>query len=346
MDLYSPITIKGNKIKNRVVMPPMVCFNWSDRSGILSDDHLKHYEERARGGTGLIILEAHAVEKNGRLDSTQCGIWSDIHIDRIKEVADRCHEHGAKTLVQIVHGGFKTDREINQNPVAPSDYEKDGKKARAMTSKEIEELKQNFIEAAVRAYKAGLDGVELHGAHGFLLNQFLSLEYNQRTDQYGGNLEGRLKVATDIIAGIKLELDDDNFIIGYRLGGNTPDLTTGKEAARILVDAGIDLLHVSAGIGEKPEPPADFPENWIVYCGTEIKNVIDIPTIVVNGIRKPEQAEYLIDNKLTDMVAIGRGLLVDPDWASKGKEGIPVNPCLECDKCKWFDNGYKCPGRK
>ncbi len=344
-NLYTPIYINDKKIKNRVVMPPMVCFNWADNSGILTKDHLKHYEERAKGGTGLIILEAHAVDKDGRLVDSQPGIWSDKHIERLGELATRCHKYDTKVLVQIHHAGYKTDKAVSDDIVAPSDYQDDNHTAREITVEEIKKLKNNFITAAIRAEKAGLDGIELHGAHGYILNQFLSPEVNKRKDSYGGDLIGRLTLAKEIIKGIKEEVSDD-FIIGYRHGANTPDLKTGIEAASILQTYGLDFMNVSAGIGERPIVPEDFLYNWIVYCGSEIYKELEIPVIVVNEIRKPEQAEYLVDNQLSDMVAVGRGLLVDPNWVNKGKQDIAVNPCLECKKCQWFEDGYKCPGRE
>lgn len=343
--LYSAINIRGKKIINRVVMPPMVCFNWADKTGILTNDHLKHYEERAKGGTGLIILEAHAVDKEGRLADSQLGIWSDKQISRLQELAARCHKYDTKLLVQIHHAGYKTDKAVSDDIVAPSDYQDNKISARGITVDEIKRLKDNLITAAVRAEKADLDGIELHGAHGYILNQFLSPDVNKREDNYGGGLEGRLTLAKEIIKGIKKEVSED-FIIGYRLGANTPDLTTGIEAARMLQNYGVDLMNVSAGIGDKPIIPEDFPYNWIVYCGTEIYKNLDIPVIVVNEIREPKQAEYLVDNNLTDMVAVGRGLLVEPYWTNKGQEGISINPCLECKRCQWFKDGYNCPGRK
>ncbi len=343
--LYEEINIKGNKIKNRVVMPPMVCFNWSDKSGIISDDHLKHYEERAKGGTGLIVMEAHAVDKEGRLADSQPGIWSDKHIAGLQEVARRCHKYDAKVLVQIHHAGYKTAKNVSDDIIAPSDYQDKNVSAREITSAEIEKLKKDFVEAAIRAEKAGLDGVELHLAHGYILNQFLSPDVNKREDRYGGSLEGRLTIVKDIIDSIKQQVAE-NFIIACRFGANTPDLETGIEAAKILEGYGVDLMNVSAGIGEEPSVPDDFKFNWIVYCGTKIYENLSIPVIIVNKIRRPEQAEYLVDNNLTDMVAVGRGLLVEPDWVKKGEKGIAINPCLECKTCLWYENGYKCPGRK
>jgi len=162
-----------------------------------------------------------------------------------------------------------------------------------------------------------------------------------------GSFENRMRFALETIEMIKEEVGKD-FIIGYRMGGNEPNLEDGKIIAKTLEAKGVDLLHVSAGIqGETiPETPKDFPYNWIVYMGTEIKNEVKIPVIVVNGIKTPSQGAYLVENDLADFVAIGRGHLVDPNWANKAELNKEPSPCLKCPKCLWFKDGRNCPGRK
>ncbi len=153
--------------------------------------------------------------------------------------------------------------------------------------------------------------VELHGAHGYLIGQFMSPITNKRDDNYGGNLAKRSTFARQIIEMVKSSTGSDDFIIGYRMGGNEPKLDEGRKIAKILEDAGIDLLHVSSGIeGDTiPKPPQDFDYSWIVYCGTEIKKQVKIPVIVVYRIKTPQQGKYLIENNLADFVAVGRGHL-------------------------------------
>ncbi len=349
--LFSPIKIKNKEIKNRIVMPPMVCFGYAGNNGFVSEKNIRHYEARAKGGAGLIIVEATCIARDGRLASDQLGIWSDEHIEGLKRLSQACQFHGAAVLIQIHHAGLRAPRDVAETVLAPSrcsEYIDDNRQVRELTVEDIKTIQQDFIKAAKRAKEAGFDGIELHGAHGYLISQFASPITNKRTDQYGGSLENRMRFAVEIIRQLK-EFADENFIIGYRMGGNEPTLENGIQIAKILEDAGVELLHVSAGISSpefpQPEVPREFPENLIVYCGTRIKSRVNIPVIVVNGIRMPQQAEYLVENNLADMVAVGRGLLIDPDWANKAKHGSEIKPCLACKRCLWYTEPDKCPGK-
>ncbi|NLJ41093.1 MAG: NADH:flavin oxidoreductase [Clostridiales bacterium] len=344
--LFFPITIKGKYIRNRSVMPPMVCFGEAENDGFVTDKHIEHYKARARGGTGLIIVEAAAVHPDGRLSADQLGIWSDKHIQGLSKIAHACHQYGAITLIQIHHAGLKTPQSVVDIPVGPSkNYDNPSK---ALSMEEIENIKKDFVEAASRAKKAGFDGIELHGAHGYLLNQFTSCITNRRKDEYGGGLAGRMKLPVDIIRLIAKESSRDDFIIGYRMGGNDPTLSDSIKIAKELEEAGIDLLHVSKGIQDPdnplPQEPKGFPFNWIVYAGTEIRKNVSIPVIVVNGIRTPKQAALIVENRLADFVAIGRGHLSDPEWTNKAMDGLEPTPCIECQpRCHWYTNGDLCP---
>ena len=345
-DLFSPISIKGIEIKNRIVLPPMVRFGWSDEKGFVSDKHIKHYSQIAKGGAGLIIIEALAIAKGGELSETQLGIWSDDHIDGISKIAEACHRHGSVVTAQIHHAGLETPTSVSKIASAPSDFKKNGRlAAKALSVEEIQKIQEQFVDAAERARKAGLDGIEIHGAHGYLIGQFMSPITNKRDDNYGGDLAGRSTFACQIIEMVKSSTGSDNFIIGYRMGGNEPTLDEGRKIARILEDAGIDLLHVSSGIEGNtiPKPPLDFDYSWIVYCGTEIKKHTRIPVIVVHRIKTQEQGKDLIENGMADMVAVGRGHLCDTDWANKARDNLKVIKCLECAVCFWFDEIEKCP---
>lgn len=342
--LFAPLKIGGRQVKNRVVLPPMVCFGWAGDDGLASERHTRHYEARARGGAGLIILEATAVSREGRLADTQLGIWSDDHIPGLKAIADRCHKHGALVLVQIHHAGLNVPASVATKGVAPSDYDDGKRRARELTVEEIRGIRRQFIDAARRAHAAGLDGVELHGAHGYLLSQFASPRINRRTDEYGGRLEGRLRLAREIVEGIRDSLPGE-FIVGCRMGSNEPDLDTSIAMARLLQAAGVDLLHVSTGMngGTPLEVPEGFPFNWIVYGGVRVHEHVSVPVIAVNGIRAPEQAENLVAGGMADLVAVGRAQLADPDWAAAAMEGRTPAPCRACKPCSWFSDGTKCP---
>jgi 2,4-dienoyl-CoA reductase-like NADH-dependent reductase (Old Yellow Enzyme family) len=262
----------------------------------------------------------------------------------MQKIASTVKNSGAISLLQIHHAGLVTRENVSEFAKGPSVDEKNPRSI-ALTVKEIEEIRDAFIAGAVRAKKAGFNGVELHGAHGYLLNQFASSFFNKREDEYGGNLERNLKLACDIIACIRKECGHD-FIIGYRLGANSPTLKDGIKIAGYLEKAGIDLLHVSHGgsLLNLPRTPKGFDYNWIVFSGITVKKQVKIPVIVVNEIKTKERAAWLIENDLTDFVALARPQLADPSWANHVKNNEPVNACSGCKpRCRWFEDSDLCP---
>jgi NADPH2 dehydrogenase len=357
-NLFSEIVVNGKRIKNRVVMPPMVCFEFPTRNGQLTEAHIKHYSDRAKGGVGLIIIEATCVNSRGRLSEGQLGLWADDQIIGFKKIAEACHKHDSVVLVQIHHAGLAVFPTVTKDIFAPSDFRGQTRftspetnlKAREMTQDEIRVVQNEFVGAAIRAKKAGLDGVEFHGAHGYLINQFLSPLINHRVDAYGGNLIKRTRFMKEIITGTRKSCGKD-FIIGCRMGSNEPDLTSGIAIAQEFEKAGLDLLHVSSGMstllkadsGEGFPVPPGFEYNWIVYGGTQIKNNVKIPVIVCNGITSPPRAAALIEKGLADFTAIGKGLLVDPDWVNKAQQKKDPIPCISCQICAYFRPEMVCP---
>jgi NADPH2 dehydrogenase len=345
--LFSEFQLKNLTVKNRIVFPPVVCFHYAGDDGIAIDRNIDHYRQVAAGGSGMIITEATAVQKDGRLAPFQLGMWSDDHIPGMSRIASAVKEEGAVSLLQIHHAGLLTSEKASPLAKAPS-VDVNNARSVALTIEEIIEIRQAFIEAAQRAQKAGLQGVELHGAHGYLLNQFASSLFNQREDAYGGILEANMKLATDIIHGIRKQCGSD-FIIGYRLGANSPTLEDGIAIALHLEHAGVDLLHVSHGgsLLNLPRTPKDFLYNWIVYSGTVIKTHVNIPVIVVNDIKTEERAAWLIQNKLADFVALGKPQLADPDWVNHVRNNEVINACLGCKpKCRWYEDSRLCPARR
>lgn len=344
--LFTPGRIKGLEMKNRIVLPPMVCFEYSNEDNFVSEKNIKHYEEMARGGSGLIIVEATAVSKYGRLSSDQLGIWDDEYIEGLGKIVKVCHENGAKVFLQIHHAGLRTPKEVNEDTISSSDYKDKRVSARAMTIEEIHKIEEDFVKAGIRAEKAGFDGIEIHGAHSYLLTQFFSNKVNKRTDEYGGDLHNRLRIVRSIFNGIKEKVSED-FIIGIRMGSNENGLESSINLGKEFEKMGMDYLHVSTGFDNTPidvEIPKEFPCNWIVHGGTKIKENVNIPVIAVNGIKKPEDGRYLIHNDLVDFVAIGRAQLADHNFINHIR-GDSIAECLGCKPCGWFTKADNCPKR-
>ncbi len=354
--LFSEFNIRGFKIKNRIVMPPVVTFDYGREDGKVTDEHVMHYGKKAADGAGMIITEAACVNPGGRLAGIQLRLWSDEFIEGFSRIAGECHKYGTVVLAQIHHAGLKTPRKLSDDIVSPSGYTGPAGgagSARSLKQDEIRRLREDFINAALRAKKAGFDGIELHGAHGYLLNQFVSPGINKREDLYGGSVKNRARFTVEIIKGIR-EATGEHFIIDCRMGCNDPDLKTSIETAKEFEKAGADILHVSFGMTgyykpgspEEPKVPAGFNYNWIVYGGTQIKSNVNIPVTAVNCIRTPERANYLLENNLADFTGILRGLLVDDDWIGKARRREKVKECLNCRICSWFRSGKECPGKK
>lgn len=342
--LFSELKLKKHIIKNRIVFPPVVCFHYSGDDGLVIDRNVAHYKARAEGGPGIIINEATAVWKDGRLAPFQLGIWSDDHIPGLNRIVEVVKRNGALSLVQIHHAGLISPESVTKTPGGPSpDEKKPG--SRALSLDEIRTICDAFIDGALRAKKAGFDGVQVHGAHGYLLTQFTSSFFNRREDEYGGDFAGRMKLPTEIIKGIRSVCGED-FIIDYRLGANAPTLEDGIEIAKYLESIGVDLIHVSHGgsLLNLPRTPKDFEFNWIVYSGTVIKKHVKIPVTVVNEIKTPERASLLIENNMADFVALARPQMADPAWANHVKNNEPINLCLSCKpKCRWYEDSNLCP---
>ncbi|MCH4887169.1 NADH:flavin oxidoreductase [Acidaminobacter sp. JC074] len=338
MKLNSPIQIGKRVCKNRIVMPPLVCFNWADEEGLETVSREEHYGKR--NATGLIVVEAAGISKESRIVDTELGIWDDKHIKQYERIAKACHKEDALVIVQIVHAGIKA----YPDQVYTSSYKEAlNKEVLELNQDQIETIKKHFVNSALLAKEAGLDGVEVHGAHGYLLSQFTSPQANHRSDAYGGSTENRYKLSLDIVKDIRQATGDD-FIISYRFGVNDPFFEDDIKGIKLLEQAGVDVFNVSSGIGIKSlDIPSDYPESFITYMGYKMKEHTNKPVISVYGILRPEQAEYLIENDYTDMVAVGRGLLADPKWTEKALNKKEVNICFHCKRCQFVVDGHKCP---
>ncbi len=339
--LFEPLTINGVLLPNRTVVPAMVsCYCAED--GTATEQYIAFHEARARGGWGMIITEDYAVDKRGKAYRYLAGLWSDDQIASHRELTRRVHQYDAKILAQIYHCGRKTKSAITGSlPVAPSAIPnlKGVEMPVELTLEEIAELVEKFGDAAVRAREAGFDGVEIHGAHGYLIGQFLSPSSNFRTDKYGGPFMNRLRFPLEIIANIRKKVGPD-FLVGYRIsadekimGGYTIEDT--KTIAPIIEKAGVDFIDVSAGTGDGYWiiPPASTPSAWLAAATGEIRKTVSVPVITVSRINDPLVAEQVLASGNADLVAMGRASLIDADMPNKAREGRldDIRKCIGCN---------------
>ncbi|OPJ65445.1 NADH oxidase [Clostridium chromiireducens] len=340
--LFSEFSIKDVKIKNRICVPPMVIGFGQD--GHVSPENVDRYKELAQGGAGLIIQEATCVNSDGLLSVKQLGIWKDDQIEGLKNIVDTVHAENCKIFIQIHHAGVTG---ISENPICPSPYEYNnfGRSAvgREMTYEDIKSVQNDYIEAARRAYEAGYDGIELHGCHGYLISQFLNKRVNKRTDEYGATPE---KFVIEILDGIR-KVTPAEFVVGIRLGGFEPTIEDGIHYAKVLDKNGIDFLDVSYGFFSEQEIHVSegYKYSNAVYAAEKIKKEVSIPVFAVNGINSSEIAEEILNETNVDIVDIGKGILINPDWANYAKEGKDTGKCLNCTKCMWFGQSKVCPGK-
>ena len=342
--LLSPIKIGETTVKNRIFMPPLST-NLADK-GYVTDELVEHYKARAKGGVGLFVTEVVTVEPTYcYLPGDMC-IYDDSFIPGWKKLADGVHEYGAKILPQLFHPAHMafplpgTPRLIAPSNVGPY-YAKEA--PRAVTKEELKVIIRQFGEAAKRAQIAGADGVEIHAAHAHgLLGGFLSPLYNKRTDEYGGDIDHRLRLTLEVIEEVR-RVCGKNFIIDVRISGS--EYTDGGlnlndmiYVAKQLEKAGVDFLHVSGGttIARGSSIPAPgTPMGSHAATAAEIKKYVSIPVATVGRITEPWIAEELIANGKADICMIGRANLCDPEFANKvaAENADDIRPCIGCLRC-------------
>ena len=387
--LFSPMKIGNVEIKNRIIMAPM-CMGFGQYNGCATETMMDYYEERAKGGVGLIFTEITRINDiTGASSFGQLGMSHDYQIPALREMAGRIHKHNCKIMVELHHPGRQNlglmigtvpicnigsklmgnlytkiltqavipqgkklqDKHIVPRTVAPSKCERSKMSDsvnRELSVNEIKRIICQFIEGAVRVKKAGCDGVELHAAHGYLIQQFLSPNTNKRTDQYGGSLENRMRFLLEIIDGIRSNCGKD-FPIVVRLtvdemyseigqNGKGYNLEEGIKMAKILSDKGIDAIDVSSAAYDTFNywlEPTSFTPGWRKYLASEVKKVVDIPVIAANLIRSPKQAEMQLEEGTQDFISLGRPLIADPHWPNKVKSGNEnlIKRCVCCLYC-------------
>ena len=341
--LLSPGQIGNMTVKNRMVMPPMGT-NYAAGDGFVTERLLGYYEARAEGGTGMIIVEVSAVAPEGKAISHQIGIWADKFIPGLRCLAGVIKKHGARAVIQLHHAGRQTNAlKTGLQPVAPSEIACPvcGDLPRALNIDEIKGLVDAFGHAARRAREAGFDAVEIHGTHGYLINQFLSPYSNKRSDEYGGSIEGRRRFTLEVCRAVRTAVGEDYPVL-FRMnadegveGGITPE--DGLDFAKRLEQAGMDALHVSVGVYGSPLPIISTmyePPLPLAGYAAAVKDEVDIPVIAVGKIHDPQQGEELIAGAEADFVSLGRALITDSHFARKVELGqlSNIRKCIECNQ--------------
>ena len=314
--LFSTYKIKSMELKNRIVMAPM-CMFCADNDGNPNDFHFIHYTNRAVGQTGLILLEATGVESRGRITDRDLGLWKDEQITGLKKIVDGCHEQGAKVGIQLGHAGRKSEVMSEKN-IAPSPiaFSERYRTPTEMTKDEIIQVKTAFKEAARRADLAGFDVIELHGAHGYLISEFLSPLTNTRTDEYGGNEENRSRFLKEVLKEVRMVWPEEKPIIvrvsaeDFGEGGNHDHMIASM--LKLVKNEGIDLVNVSSG-GVVNVTVNAYPGYQVGYAKT-VKKETGIPVIAGGLVTSPHMAEEILEKEEADLIFLGRELLRDPYW--------------------------------
>jgi 2,4-dienoyl-CoA reductase-like NADH-dependent reductase (Old Yellow Enzyme family) len=349
--LFSPTSIGGVPIRNRVVLAPMTT-RLADGDGHTTPELLAYYRARVRGGVGLITVEMASPERAGKHRSGELGIYDDVFLPDLRRLVSglRAEAPDVRLSIQLGHAGSRAPGAVSgRTPVAPSaiptsvfEVVQETQTPEAMTADRIEEAVTAFVAAARRARDAGFDLVELHAAHGYLISQFLTEFENRRTDAYGGTLANRARFGLDIVRRIKAELPGlpvifrvgvEDFFEG---GMSLPD---GVEVARWAAEAGADAISVTAGHyrslpnAERMIPPMIYPEGAFLDYAAAVKKVVDVPVIGVGRLGDPLTAARAVDDGRADLIALARPLLADPEWVNKARAGIPVRRCISCNHC-------------
>lgn len=333
--LFTAQKIGKIRIKNRFVMPAMNS-NLHDKTHHFNSQAKYYYAERAKGGYGLLITEFLCVSKEGLAGTTQAAIYDDCFIETLKEIVDEVHKYDAKIFAQLHHAGRVAKTGDPDLAVVSSFWmplKPNGLKVHMLSIDEIKEVEQKFVDAALRAKKAGFDGVEIHGAHGYLLDQFLDKAINKRTDIYGGSITNRSRIVVEIIKEIKKACGDD-YPISVRINGQSTlkNGNTIEEAAAqalLMEKAGADVINVSYGTAiQTYYKDSGFNMNNV----KKVKDILSIPVIGVGRINEPNLALEAVYGEYMDFVATGRQSIADPHFPNKIYEGR-IDEIIMCTGC-------------
>ena len=343
-NLFSTFSIKGCNLKNRIVMPSLASF-MIESDGSIPQQAIEHYRRRAAGGPAMVIMEACAVAPEGIVSPHQARIYDDRFGEGLSKIAQSMKEEGAVPAVQLHHGGRQTSvKVIGQLPVAPSPLPCPSIRGevRPLTVGDIQALVKKFGDAADRALEAGFELIEIHGAHGYLVNQFLSGFSNIREDAYGGNIPNRTRFAQEVVREVRKRVGDE-FPISFKISAmefvkGGLNVEESLEILKILVKEGVDVIQVSAGNDATPEwisQPMFMEKACLTDYARAIKKELDVPIMAVGRINEPQLAEEIIKSGKADLVCMGRGLLADPAMPNKAREGRldDIRTCIACNTC-------------
>lgn len=314
--IFTEYMIKDLKLKNRIVMPPM-CMYCAEDDGMVTDWHVIHYATRAVGGVGLIIVEATGVSPEGRLTSNDLGIWSDSHIEGLSWIVRAVHGSGSKIGIQLNHGGRKSEaRDVVIEAPSPISYNEGGDPPKEMSADDIAETVEEFRNAAIRALKAGFDLIQIHAAHGYLLNEFLSPLTNHRTDGYGGSSENRVRIVGEVIDAVRevwpaekpleIRVTAEDYMEG---GNHAEDL---GNMINLIKNKGIDSVNVSTG-GLVPVVPETYP-GYQIPQAEMIRRMTGLPVTAGGLLTDAKEVDGILADNKADLVYLGRELLRDPYW--------------------------------
>ncbi len=341
-NIFNPLTVKNMTIKNRIVMTPMGT-NYGEQNGEMSFLHMDYYEQRAKGGVGLIIVENASVDSpQGSNGTTQLRIDHDNYIPRLFKLCETVHSHGACIAVQINHAGASAlSSRINMQPVSASNLpsKKGGEIPRPLQKEEITAIVKKYGEAARRAQVAGFDAVEIHAGHSYLISQFLSPTTNNRTDEFGGSKENRARFAKMVMDEVRSQVGP-MFPIMIRIsadelveGGNTLEDTL--ELLEYFAEEA-DIIDVSAGLTGSIQYQIDanyLKDGWRSFMAKAVKEKFNKPVITTGNIRNPKIAEEILEDGDADLIGMGRGLIAEPEWVNKVESGREdeLRKCISCN---------------
>ena len=319
--------LKNHTLKNRIAMLPVMCFSFQTNNkgeDYYFDDHIIHYTKIAKGGPGLIIVQGTNVK--GIEDNTYN--WTPGSRKALTRIAEIIKANDVVAMIQLSWGG---DRETDLN---------------AVSTEFLKQKQDNLLKGILAVHEMGYDGVEIHLGHGFLLAKMFDKVQNQRTDCYGGPLENRSRVITEVIAEARKTVGED-FIISARIGAFLPDLETGIETAKYLEANGVDMFDVTYVM---TPPEIDLPDDFILspvaYAGSLIKDAVNVPIIGCFGLNDKEKVEFILENDFADIAGVARGILADYDFPKGVLIDAPYMPCMGCKKCFWYTEDHtNCPAR-